>query len=77
MISKVVSEQVRKRFQNRDPLQLPTYIKGQIMKRVKVEFSSNSIVLKNTEFQVLQGIAYWLRILYQVKFRMCSSATMM
>lgn len=55
MISKVVSEQVRKRFQNRDPLQLPTYIKGQIMKRVKVEFSSNSIILKNTEFQVLQG----------------------
>lgn len=25
------------------------------MKRVKVEFSSSGIVLKNTEFQVLQG----------------------
>ncbi len=55
MLSKAVSERIRKRFQNREPLQLPTYIKGRIMKRVKVEFSSDGIVVERAEFQVLQG----------------------
>lgn len=55
MLSKWTSERVRKRFQGRKILQLPTYIKGPIMKRVKVEFSSEGIVIKHAVFQVLQG----------------------
>lgn len=55
MLSKMVSEQVGKRFLGRKTPQLPMYIKGQIMKRVKIEFSSDGIVIKHAGFKVLQG----------------------
>ncbi|MCS2146888.1 hypothetical protein [Scandinavium manionii] len=55
MLSKWVSDRARKRFQYREIPKLPTNIKGQVMKRVKVEFSSDGIVIKHTSFQVVQG----------------------
>ncbi|EBH3052656.1 hypothetical protein AA800_21210 [Salmonella enterica subsp. enterica serovar Paratyphi B] len=55
MLSKMVSDRVGKRFQNREIPQLPMSIKGQLMKRVKIEFSSGGIVIKHTGFKVLQG----------------------
>ncbi|EAA7486017.1 TPA: hypothetical protein ACIT4B_001076 [Salmonella enterica subsp. enterica serovar Java] len=55
MLSKMVSDRVGKRFLNREIPQLPMSIKGQLMKRVKIEFSSGGIVIKHTGFKVLQG----------------------
>lgn len=55
MLSNAVSERVRKRFKDREIPQLPTKIKGSIMKHVKVEFSSDSTVINHAAFQVLQG----------------------
>ena len=55
MLSNTVSERVRKRFKDGEIPQLPTKIKGKIMKRVKVEFSSDGIVIEHAAFQVLQG----------------------
>lgn len=55
MLSKLTSERVEKRFLGRKILQLPAYIKGQIMRRVKVEFSSDGTVINHAAFQILQG----------------------
>ncbi|ELC6410532.1 MULTISPECIES: hypothetical protein [Enterobacteriaceae] len=55
MLSKMVSERVGKRFQNREIPQLPMSIKGQLMKSVKIEFSSDGIVIMHAGFKVLQG----------------------
>lgn len=55
MLSKATQERMRKRFLGREIPQLPTNIKGKIMKRVKVEFSSDGTVINHAAFQVLQG----------------------
>lgn len=55
MLSKWTSERVRKRFSGKELPQLPGYIMGEQMNRVKIELSSSGIVLNNVEFQVLQG----------------------